>query len=290
MVTSAAHQRPARVRVTTHTLARIRLQRELPRYLLSALAAAGILASARFAIAPPRPATPKAVRPLGEQRDLGAEGYAVLFARRYLTWAGSEPLASARSLQAFTGTAMEPDAGLRLPASGAQHVEWLEVVQERQPLPAEHVYTVAAQTDTDGLLYLAVTVRREPGGALSLAGYPAFVGSPAYVAARSPQRLREVSSPELQTVVERALRNYLAGSEANLAADLTAGSQVSLPRLDLALQSVPRLDWAPGGGAVLAVAQAQDPRGVRYSLQYELDVVQASGRWEVAAIQMDPTA
>jgi Conjugative transposon protein TcpC len=288
MATPAVDGRPARVRVTTHTLARIRLQRELPRYLFFALAAAGILASVRFAVAPPRTAAPAPAHTLPDARDLGAEGFALLFARRYLTWSGSEPLASARSLESFTGSALEPDAGLRLPASGEQRVEWLEVVQERAPAPAAHVYTVAAQTDSAGLVYLAVTVRRETDGALSLAGYPAFVGAPAYVAAHPPQRLREVSNLGLQTVVERALRNYLAGSEANLAADLAPGAHVSLPRLGLALQSLTRLDWAPGGGAVLALAQAQDTRGVHYSLEYELDVTQAAGRWEIGAIEMDP--
>ena len=289
MSSPAAPQRAAQVTITTHTLARIRLARELPRYLLYALAAAGILASVRFAVAPPRPPTPKFAYPV-ESRDLSAEGYALLFARRYLTWAASEPLVSERSLESFAGPALEPDAGLRLPASGQQHVEWLEVVQEREPAPAEHVYTVAAQTDAAGLLYLAVTVRREPGGALSLGGYPAFIGSPSYAFAHPLSRLREVSDPALQTVVERALRNYLAGSEANLSADLAAGAQVSLPRLGLGLQSLTHLDWAPGGGAVLALAQAQDPRGVHYSLEYELDVAQAAGRWEIAAIEMDPAA
>lgn len=288
MTVPAAHGHAAQATVTTHALARMRLQRELPRYLFFALAAAGILASARFAIAPPRAQT-EPPRALVESRDLGAEGYALLFARRYLTWAGSEPLASERSLESFSGSALEPGAGLRLPSSGEQRVEWLEVVQERDPAPAQHVYTVAAQTDTAGLLYLAVTVRREPGGALSLDGYPAFVGSPTYVSAHPPQRLREVANVGLQTVVERGLRNYLAGSEANLAADLAPGAQVSLPRLGLTLQSLTRLDWAPGGGAVLARAQAQDPRGVGYSLEYEIDVAQAGGRWEIAAIQVDPT-
>jgi hypothetical protein len=39
---------------------------------------------------------------------------------------------------------------------------------------------------------------------------------------------------------------------------------------------------------VLAVVQVRDRRGGRYALEYELDVVRADGRWEVAAVQMDP--
>ena len=46
----------AQVRIGTRPLWRIRLAREWPRYLLSALAVAGLAASARFAIDPPRPA------------------------------------------------------------------------------------------------------------------------------------------------------------------------------------------------------------------------------------------
>ncbi len=51
-----------------------------------------------------------------------------------------------------------------------------------------------------------------------------------------------------------------------------------------------RLDWAPRGSAVLATVQAQDARGVRYTLAYELDVLRAQGRWEISAVQMDPDA
>jgi hypothetical protein len=90
-------------------------------------------------------------------------------------------------------------------------------------------------------------------------------------------------------VVERALRNYLADSAAELAADLTSTARVSLPAQALRLESVQRLDWSPEGGqAVSATVQAQDARGARYTLAYALDVTRVAGRWEIAAIQMDP--
>jgi hypothetical protein len=41
---------------------------------------------------------------------------------------------------------------------------------------------------------------------------------------------------------------------------------------------------------VLATVAAQDARGVRYTLAYELDVLREQGRWEVSAVQMDPDA
>jgi len=81
-----------------------------------------------------------------------------------------------------------------------------------------------------------------------------------------------------------------AASAGELEADLTGGARVSLPSMPLSLESVQRLDWAPEGSSVLAVVQAQDGRGVQYTLAYELDVAREQGRWEVSAVQTDPDA
>jgi hypothetical protein len=280
----------ALVSVAARPLWRIRLARELPRWLLQALALTGLLASARFAIAPPRAIVPSTALRAPAQPDLAAEGYASLFARRYLSWNAADPEGHRRGLAGFVGSGMDPDAGLQLPASGEQQVQWTEVVQAREPRAGEHVYTVAAQTDSAGLLYLTVSVVRRGDGTLALGGYPAFVGAPA----ASPESavpgagLREVEEPALATVVERALRNYLAASASELAADLASGARVSLPASALSLRSVAQLKWASGGGAVLALVQAQDARGAQYTLGYELDVTREQGRWEISAIQMNP--
>jgi hypothetical protein len=280
----------AAVRIGTRPLWLIRLERGLPRYLVGALCLAGLAASARYAIDPPRPRL-TALTPRHEfADDPAAEGYAALFARRYLTWNAAEPEVNEGALEPFIGPTLESDFGLRLPTSGEQRVEWAEVVQAREPVPGEHVYTLAAQTDTAGLLYLTVSVVRTANGSLALAGYPAFVGPPASSPAAGAGRLREVVDPALVTVVERALRNYLAASAGELAADLTAGASVSLPTLALDLQSVQRLDWSPDGTSVIAVVQAEDGRGVQYVLAYELDVARLQGRWEVSAVQTNPDA
>lgn len=283
------HPRPA-VTIASRAMWRMRLARELPRYLLCAMSVAGLAASARFAIAPPTTKLSAAALRQPALPDRAAEAYAALFARRYLTWNAAEPQASASALEPFLGPGMEPDAGLELPASGEQRVEWAEVVQARSLAPGEHVYTVAAQTDTEGLLYLTVPVARTAAGGLALDGYPAFVGAPGAGPAHAAGHLREVVEPALATVVQRALRNYLAASSSELAADLASGARVSLPEQPLSLESMLRLDWAPEGSAVLATVQAQDGRGVRYTLAYELDVVRDQGRWEVTAVQMDPDA
>jgi Conjugative transposon protein TcpC len=279
--------RPA-LKIETRPLWRIRLAGELPRYLLCAMSIAGLVASARYAIAPPRTDAHPPARPAPQTRDPAGEGYAVLFARSYLTWNAAEPQDNARALAAFAAGGLEQDAGLQLPASGQQRVEWAEVVQERTAVHGEHVYTVAAQTDAAGLLYLTVTVARRADGSLALGGYPAFVGAPAAGPAQLSEALRQVVDQGLTTVVERALRNYLADSATELAADLTGGARVSLPATALSLDSVKRLDWLPGAASVLAVVQAHDARGVQYTLAYELDVARQQARWEVSAVQMDP--
>src|ERR1039458_3075862 len=280
----------AHVTVATRPLWQIRLTREWPRYLLSALAVAGLAASARFAIDPPRPATVRAVPRGPAPPDLAAESFASLFARSYLTWNAADPQAREHYLASFVGPGMDPDAGLQPPSSGEQQVQWTEVVQEREPVVGEHVYTVAVQTDDAGLQYLTVSVVRSAGGGLALDGYPACEGGPATGPAQAQGHLREVDEPALATVVGRALRNYLSASGSELAADLTSSAQVSLPAAALSLESVQRLDWAPGEGAVLAVLQAQDARGTQYTLAYELDVSRVQGRWEISAIQTDPDA
>jgi hypothetical protein len=283
--------RNAMVTVTPRPMWRLRLVRELPRHLLHAVATMGLMASARYAIDPPRATLPLTLLRGPAPVDPAARGFATLFARRYLTWSGSDPQSREDALASYAGAGVEPGAGLQPPAGSEQRVQWAEVVQEREPQPGEHVYTVATQTDLAGLLYLTVSVVRTASGALALGGYPAFVGAPATGSAAAPSTsAHEVGEAGLRTVVERALRNYLAGSESDLAADLSARARVSMPGVGLVLDSVESLSWAPGAGAVLAVVQAGDRRGAQYTLAYELDVTRAQGRWEISAIQTNPDA
>jgi hypothetical protein len=267
---------------------RIRLARELPRYLVQALAIAGLLASVRFAVAPPRPVIVRGSTPNSALVDRAAEGFASLFARRYLTWDSRDPETHRQALAPFLGSSMEAEVGLQPPESGRQEVQWAQVVQARNAAPGERVYTVAVETDTGSLLYLSVGVVRKAGGGLALAGYPAFIGAPASTAAAPPGHLREVEDSALRTMVTRALHNYLAHAESELAADLAIGAHVSLPGMKLALESLESLNWSADGRSVLVVVRAGDERGTQYTLAYELDVVLAAGRWEVSAIQMNP--
>jgi len=280
-------QPAATVTVSRRPLWRLRLAYDLPRYLLYAFAVVGSLASGRLLLAPPR--TPPAPLPTSApSEDPAAAAFAVLFARRYLSWDAADPQRGERQLAVVTGSQMAPGAGLIPPGEGSQRVEWAEVVQERQPGPGAHVYTVAAQTDVAGLLYLSVSVERRANGGLALSSYPAFVGAPVSEGAQLQTPGPEVTDAGLISVVRRALRNYLAGSREELDADLVAGARVALPDIGLALTDVQRLAWSGDRRSVVAIVQARDERGTRYTLGYEADVREVAGRWEISSVQMDP--
>jgi hypothetical protein len=277
----------ASVTVTAKPLWRIRLGRSWTRYAMYALAVWGLAASARFAIAPPKTPAPKI--PHIEVPERSAEGFAALFARRYLTWNASAPETYRKELEPFLGEGALAQGATQLPAKGEQQVQWTEIVQSREVKAGEHIYTIAAQTDTAGLLYLTVDVLRQSSGSLSLGAYPAFVGAPNSTTLDSvTETLKNVEDASLSTVIDRALSNYLSGSASELAADLSSEAQVSLPGMPLTLQSVSQLKWLPGHESVIAVANAKDQRGAQYTLTYELDVSYQQGRWEISAIQMNP--
>jgi hypothetical protein len=268
---------------------RIRLSAALTRWVLYATAVAGLAASARFAIAPPHPqaAPPPAI----EHRDLAAEGFASQLARSYLAFDGDRPNAHRAQLASFVGDQLDPDLGLRPPPGTVQRVRWTQIVQSRTGVDGSRVYTVAAQTDRAGLLYLSVDVARGRDHALRLDGYPALVGAPLSAPAAVPPEgsQREVADRALRATCQRALRNYLARAADNLNADLTADAAVALPGLSLSLHRLTALQWVPDGASVLAFVEASDDDDVSYALRYELDVRRVDQRWEIAAIQTDPT-
>lgn len=248
---------------------------------------AGLIASVRFALAPPRPVVlvPKGASP---RSDVAVEGFAAMFARAYLSWREDDPEAHRRALEPFTGSALASEAGIQLPLRGSQEVLSEQVVQEREAQPGLQICSIAAQTSPSGLVYLTVSVLQRPDGSLALAGYPAFVGAPKVTAA-DPVMVggSEVEDRQLRTVIARALRNYLAPAQGELAADLAPEARVSLPQQGLSLEVLQSISWEPGAHATV-VAQvlvvAED--GARYTLDYEIGVTEVAGRWEITAIQM----
>jgi hypothetical protein len=279
----------ARVVISTRSVRSLRLSGSIGRLLIYAAVVVGLANTARYLVAPPRPQAPSGLPT--NSPDPAAEAFASLFARAYLSWSGNDPTIRERALAAFLGTGADPDAGLHPPAAGSQNVTWVQVAQSRQRRPGDHVYTVAAMTDHAGLVYLSVEVVRAGDGSLELDGYPALVGPPATHGSdlAGYERWADVQDSGLTSVVQRALGNYLAGAGNDLAADLTAQARVSLPGPALTLVRIQALKWRPDHASVEAVVQAVASDGADYTLAYELDVARVGGRWEVGAIQADPT-
>jgi len=277
----------ARVEVETRPFWRLRLSASMTRWVLYATAAVGIVATIRFALAPPRP--PVVARSPPAVVDQGAEAFASLFARRYVTWSATSPAEHAAGLAAFLNGATDPDLGFGAPTRGSARVLWDEVVQARAVGPDEHLYTVELDTGAAELTYLSVDVIRTASGALQLGRYPALVGPPlvAPAAGLLGGGIGGVSDPSLSAVIGRGLRNYLAGSQANLAADLAPGTVVSPPSDPLTVDQIQGLR-VERDGDVLATLVAHDADGTSYTLTYELEVVRSAGRWLIAAIQTDP--
>ena len=277
----------ARVRVETRPFWRVRVSASFSRWVLYAVATVGILATARFAISPPRPTVVHETA--SDARDVGSEAFATLFARRYMTWSAAAPAEHADGLAAFVNTTTDPDLGLGQPARGSQRVLWADIVGADRVGPGEHAYTVELDTGGPSLVYLSVDVVRSSAGVRRLGRYPAFVGPPLVTGAGAldGQRVGPVSDPSLTAVIGRGLRNYLAGSRANLAADLAPTTVVSPPADPLTVDQIGQPGVAPDGG-VLTTIVAHDARDTSFTLTYEIDVVRTAGRWLIAAIQTDP--
>lgn len=223
--------------------------------------------------------------------DAPSRAFALAFARAYLTYDAARSGARGRALAPYLSSAVDADAGY-FASKGTQRVLWAEIASDQPALAGGRAITVAAALSTQALpVYLTVTVAHEHGAPLALVGYPAFVGAPA-ITREAPRSVHTaVDDPQLESVVERALRNYLAGSAANLKADLAPGATVTLPTLALEVRSVERIEWLGGAGpgAVLATVAAVDARGGAYTLAYELGIALRE-RPYVDFIEVIPTA
>lgn len=262
---------PARLEREWISLRRARLGARAPRYLiLSAIAVLALLGLRQLLFphgsAPSRAASVSVDRP--------AEDFALQFTRAYLSYDAARPEARQRALAAFLPEDLDPDAGFA-PAVGRQRVIWAELACDQPSVAGGRVITVAAQTTAQAEpLYLAVTVRHRHGQALALGGYPAFVGAPSVDLQAATVERQPVSDRGLVEVAGRVVRNYLAGEAANLAADLTPDAVVTLPTVQLQVQTVDQVLWPgpPGSGAVLVNVEASDTQGASHRLSYELGI------------------
>jgi hypothetical protein len=258
------------------------------RYLALAVLALLLLLGLRALFYSPASVSVASPAPLA---DAPSRDFALQFARAYLSYDAARPAARSRALSPYLSDAVDADAGY-FAAGGSQRVLWAQVASDQLALIGGRAITIAAAISTQPTpVYLTVTVAHERGGALALVGYPAFVGAP-LTSRQAPRSDRAaLDDPQLGAVIERVLRNYLAGSVANLEADLAPGASVTLPTLALAVRSVQRIEWlgGPGSRAVLATVSARDARGSSYTLGYELGIA-VRERPYVDFIEVVPTA
>jgi Conjugative transposon protein TcpC len=266
------HAGRPRVEELCRSVRRSRLAARAPRHLASAALLVLVAIGLRAILAAPSPAGAMARPAAGA--DAPSEDLALRFARAYLTYDAADPSAREQALAPYLGAGLSAGAGFDA-SRGSRRVLWEDVASEQAALQGGHVITVAVEVSSQAApLYLAVTVRHATGRPLSLVGYPALVGAPA-IAASAPEPARHaVTDPDVSQVVERVLRNYLAGSATDLRADLTDDAQVTLPTARLRMRRLAQVDWVagPGSGAVLATASAEDEEGDTYTLTYELGI------------------
>jgi hypothetical protein len=266
------------------------LRARAPRIAFYAVVVVLCLAGLRTILAgTPAPAVRAATTTADAQADQVAATFAEAFARAYLTWNADDPDARSEPLAAFVSSSFGGAAGV-MPGDGtSQSVEWTAVVGQRRDRRGR-IVTVAAQTD-ERMVYLSVPVARDASGALRIAGYPAIVGPPKISSDTTLDSSGEdeVTDAELETVAVRAITNYLARAERNLAADLVPDAVISLPEAVLTVAETERVTWVEPGRRVAVQLQARDEAGTAWTLRYELDV-QLNDRWYVRAIHVDPTS
>jgi hypothetical protein len=251
---------------------RSRLAARAPRHLATAALLVLLAVGLRTIFFPPA-VVPAASRPAAAA-DAPSEDLALRFARVYLTYDAADPAAREEALRPYLPAGVAADAGFTA-SHGSRRVLWEDVASDQTALAGGRVITVAAElSGAPAPLFLAVTVRHEAGGPLSILGYPSLVGAPA-ITTTAPEASREaVSDRAVTEVVDRVLRSYLAGSAPELRADLTDDADVTLPTVDLQVRAVREIDWVggPGSGAVLATATAEAAGGDTYTLTYELGI------------------
>jgi hypothetical protein len=277
-----------RVESGWRSIRRARHAAALPRY-LTILAFTFLIGSGIRATFFPPDADPPTAQPQA-QADAPSRDFALQFARAYLTYDSSHPGRRNRALAPFQIGTLGPGAGFEAPA-GEQRVRWLELASDQPALAGGRLLTIAASVSSQPApLYLAVSVRHNPGRPLQLGGYPALVGAPAIAGAAKIER-QAVEESALTEVIDRALRNYLAGAARDLRADLSPAAEITLPTAHLRLGEVEELAWiaGPGSGAVLATLTATDHHGTTYTLDYELGIAERE-RPYVDFIEVVPTA
>ena len=222
-----------------------------------------------------------------------ARAFAVDFARAYLTYSPRHPERYAREVLPFVSRDV---AGLIVPRfarRGSRQVVQNAVVARAAAVDdARALVTVAATVvgRDASTRYLTVPVARDASGGLAVYDLPSFSAPPSRGQTQAVE-LEPVSgadAAEMQDVLTRFLRAFLAGRSADLEYFVPAGVRIGAlaQRYELVgLDSVEQVGSGNGGSRlVVATVRARDvgSRAV-YSLRYRVRLVRRD-RWFVAAV------
>lgn len=272
------------ISVERKSLKKIRLDRlAMRRAFYAFLTVLAVLAVYR-AVDPPKEIVVE--RPIQGVPDLPAQLFARNFTSAYLAYNAERPESREAALAAYTGDEGDPWA-YTPPSNGSRRIKSTAIAQVYPKGNDMAVYVVQASTSS-GPINLSVTVGRE-NGALGVVGNPAIVGAPASAGPiENPNASGDdVDDGALRTVVQRALTNWFAHQQEDLAADLSPDAKVSLPDGTYELVELHSL-LDQGDGSVLANVDVSSASGELMTFDYEVNVERRGDRWTVQAIQTLP--
>jgi hypothetical protein len=226
--------------------------------------------------------------------DEQAQAFAASFARAYLSFAPGRREQHGRELARFMAPELAAAAMPEVVRRGEQEVaDAVPAGSTRLDADRALVTVAVGLAGRPGVRYLAVPVGRDEHGGLVVYDLPSFVAAPPRGIVELPESepLPADERAELEGVLTRFLRPFLAGDSAGLEYLVPAGERVRavLPPLELVDVDGIALLAGDGGRRVVAVElRARDASsGAVFRLRYRVALVRA-GRWFVASVNASP--
>ena len=225
--------------------------------------------------------------------DDEARAFAVDFARAYLSYSPRHPDRYARGVLPFVSADVAGSIVPRFARRDSRQVVQSAVVARTATSGGGRALVTVAATvagRTVSTRYLTVPVARDAGGGLAVNDLPSFSAPPAHghVASLELEPLAGSDGAEVQDVLARFFRAFLAGRSADLEYFVPAGVRVGALAQRYELVAVDSVEQVGSGAgptrSVLALVRARDVRSrAVYPLRYRVRLVRRD-RWYVAAV------
>lgn len=266
----------------TQSLARARLLARAPRIALIVATGVLTLAGLRAAIAPGH-AAPATVAATSRPPQAVA-AFAEAFVRDYLTWTAADDGQREQRLSGYLADDLDDDGGMA-PRPGSTRTPRWTVAGE--PRAAGHErWEVPVMAALSGGSRLTVTVpvtTGRDGRQMTVSDYPAITALAARGNAPADRYPHAIEDPELERVITRATRNYLAGNTTDLQADLAPGTRLTTPDQTSRLLSIDDIAWQTEGRTLAVLATTQTPDGTQIRTRLHITCVRQT-RWFLAHI------